>query len=57
MAEAVYEEGAGPGRQPLLRGNSAGVLIDPNKHWWAQAEAVVGFYNAYQISGEERFRD
>ena len=33
-----------------------GVMVDPNKHWWAQAEAVVGFYNAYQISGEDRFR-
>ncbi|HEY0282842.1 MAG TPA: AGE family epimerase/isomerase, partial [Rhizomicrobium sp.] len=24
-------------------------------HWWVQAEAVIGFYNAYQISGETRF--
>jgi mannobiose 2-epimerase len=33
------------------------MMIDPNKHWWAQAEAVVGFYNAYQVSGERRFAD
>ncbi len=32
-------------------------MIDPNKHWWAQAEGVVGFYNAYQVSGEQRFAD
>ena len=25
------------------------------KHWWVQAEAMVGFFNAWQVSGEERF--
>ena len=25
------------------------------KHWWVQAEAMVGFYNAWQISGDDRF--
>ena len=25
------------------------------KHWWVQAEALIGFLNAYHLSGEKRF--
>ena len=33
----------------------AGGLTNTNKEWWPQAEAVVGFINAFQLSGQERF--
>lgn len=29
--------------------------LSADKHWWVQAEALVGFYNAYQLSGEKVF--
>jgi len=29
--------------------------LDSDKHWWPQAEAMVGYFNAYQLSGKEDF--
>lgn len=29
--------------------------IDADRHWWVQAEAIVGFVNAYQCSGRDEF--
>ena len=25
------------------------------KHWWVQAEAIVGFYNTWQITGDDKY--
>lgn len=30
-------------------------VIDSDKHWWPQAEAMVGYFNAFQISGNEMY--
>jgi cellobiose epimerase len=29
--------------------------VDRDRHWWPQAEAMVGYFNAFQLSGEEEF--
>lgn len=29
--------------------------LDSHRHWWVQAEAMVGFFKAYLLSGEIRF--
>jgi mannobiose 2-epimerase len=34
-----------------------GRIVNPNKEWWPQAEAVVGFYNAWQLTGDNAFRE
>jgi mannobiose 2-epimerase len=54
MATAVYEEGLDNDGSLLYEGGPQG-LVDTSKAWWVQAEAVVGFYNAYQRTGQVRF--
>ncbi|NLA75702.1 MAG: N-acyl-D-glucosamine 2-epimerase, partial [Deltaproteobacteria bacterium] len=29
--------------------------MNREKHWWVQAEAIVGFMNAYELTGDKRF--
>jgi len=54
MAEVVYEQGLDDDGGLFYEGKD-GKVIDANKEWWPQAEAVVGFLNAYQLSGREDF--
>lgn len=54
MASAVLEKGVDKDGGLFYEGDENGI-IDTDKHWWPQAEAMVGFLNAYQLSGEDKF--
>lgn len=30
-------------------------VLVAEKHWWVQAEALIGFYNAYELTGDEQY--
>jgi len=49
LAEGVDTDGA------IYNEGSPHGLTNTNKEWWPQAEAVVGFLNAYQYRKDERF--
>ena len=54
IAEVVVEQGLDADGGLFYEGKD-GKVVDANKEWWPQAEAVVGFLNAYQLSHQERF--
>nr|WP_188540891.1 AGE family epimerase/isomerase [Paenibacillus segetis] len=56
MAEAVLTEGVDEDGAIWNEADKQG-LTDSNKDWWPQAEAMVGFYNSYQLTGDTRFEE
>jgi mannobiose 2-epimerase len=57
IAEATYAAALDHEHGGLLSGCDAAGKIHPKKEWWPQAEAVVGFYNAYELSDEQKYYD
>ena len=70
LGEADLVQETGPLAVALARENFSGIdsdgglfyeyfpdegRTDTDKHWWPQAEAMVGHFNAFQLSGEEEF--
>ena len=56
MADQVLRNGTDADGGIFYEGKN-GQILDSDKHWWPQAEAAVGFFNAWQLSGEQRFFD
>jgi mannobiose 2-epimerase len=54
MAEVVLNEGLSADGALCYEGK-AGKIIDPGRECWPQAEALVGFLNAFELSGNPVF--
>ena len=54
VAEVTLAEGTDADGGIFNLGDPTGI-IDDSKEWWPTAEAVVGFLNAWQLSGEARY--
>ncbi len=56
IARAVLEEGLDADGGLVYEGRD-GRPTPGDKEWWPQAEAVVGFWNAWQLSGDAAYRE
>jgi len=54
LADGVLAHGLDADGAVLYDGDATGPL-NTDKHWWPQAEAIVGFLNAWQLSGNEAY--
>lgn len=54
MAQIVYEQSLQSDGSILYEVGPDGHKVT-DRHWWAHAEAVVGFYNAFEVTQSEHF--
>ena len=54
MVEVVLKEGIAADGALYYEGKG-GKIIDPGKECWPQAEAVIGFLNAFQFTGDKKY--
>jgi mannobiose 2-epimerase len=58
LARTAARMGLDPRDGGIFHGaNPAGRVTDRRKVWWVQADALVGFLNAYALSGHDGFLD
>ena len=56
LAEAVAKDGVDADGGILSEADSSRV-VDDDKHWWPQVEAVVGFLNVYELTNRTAWLD
>ena len=56
IARAVETEAIDPDRGLAYEGRD-GSVIDSGREWWPQAEAILGFWYAYKITGDEKYAE
>lgn len=54
LAATVYQEGLDDDGSVFYEAGPQG-QVDTGKAWWVQAEAMVGFFNAFQLTAQEPF--
>ena len=57
LADAVLRTGVGAQGEVFNEKDLVTDEIDRSRIWWVQAEARVGFMNAFELTGEQRFAD
>jgi len=55
MADAVLRVGVDKDGGLFLESTRFGSHVRTNKHWWLQAENLVGFMNAFQLTGDLKY--
>ena len=55
MADAVAREGVDQDGGLFLESVRSGSHLRTNKHWWLQAENLVGFMNAFELTGDDKY--
>lgn len=55
IADVTIAEGMDKDGAILNEASASKGLTNSGKDWWAQAEAVVGFINAYEITGDAKY--
>ncbi len=55
MTNVTIQEGLTPDGTLLYEKDFGNHHFDEDRHWWVQAEAMVGFINAWQITNDEMY--
>jgi mannobiose 2-epimerase len=55
LANSTLEQGTDKEGGIFEKTDATGLHIEPEKHWWPQAEAVVGLLQAFELTGDPKY--